>query len=121
MFEPISIEELLVAQQQDALCTDIRRKLDAGEAMSFKMNEDGLLCRIMEHEQIVVPQSLRPRVLHIYHYARLSGHPGGRKLYHAIKRHFYWPALAVDCYATVRRCATCAKNRLKLRQNTSTL
>ena len=27
----------------------------------------------------------------------------------------YWPALAVDCYALVRRCATFAKNRIKLR------
>ena len=89
--------------------------------MSFGFNDDGLLCRTVEHEQIVVLQSLRARVLHIHHYARLSGHPGGRKLYNAIKRYMYWPALAVDCYATVRRCPTCAKNRIKLRQHTTAL
>ena len=33
----------------------------------------------------------------------------------------YWPALAVDCYATVRRCPNCAKNRIKLRQHTTAL
>ena len=33
----------------------------------------------------------------------------------------YWPAMAVDCYATVRRCTTCAKNRIKLRHGCSEL
>ena len=29
--------------------------------------------------------------------------------------------MAVDCYATVRKCSTCAKNRIKLRQRTNPL
>ena len=33
----------------------------------------------------------------------------------------YWPALAVDCYATVNRCPSCAKNRIKLRENVQQL
>ena len=33
----------------------------------------------------------------------------------------YWSALAVDCYATVRRCPTCAKNRIKLRKSVKEL
>ena len=32
-----------------------------------------------------------------------------------------WPAMSVDCYATVRKCSTCAKNRIKLRQRTNPL
>jgi len=42
-------------------------------------------------------------------------------MYHSIRRSMYWPALAVDCYATVRKCPTCAKNRLKLRRNMNEL
>ena len=121
LFQPISTEELHVCQQQDALCSDIRRRLNRGEVLPFGFNEDGLLCRTVQHEQIVIPHALKARVLHIYHYARLAGHPGGRKLYNTIKRDMYWPAMAIDCYATVRRCSTCAKNRIKLRKNVSTL
>ena len=38
-------------------------------------------------------------------------------MYHAIRKFIYWPALAIDCYATARKCPTCAKNRLKLSRN----
>lgn len=89
--------------------------------LPFGFNEDGLLCRKVSHDQIVIPHSLKQRVLHIHHYARLAGHPGGRKLYQSIRKNMYWPALAVDCYATVRRCPTCAKNRIKLREHAQPL
>ena len=39
----------------------------------------------------------------------------------SIRSHIYWPALSVDCYATVRRCRTCAKNRIKLRSKSNPL
>lgn len=37
-----------------------------------------------------------------------------------IQKNFVWPALAVECYATVRRAQT-AKNRLKSRKNVTRL
>ena len=120
-FEPISVEELATAQFTDAFCVDIRRRLNEGVVLPFGFNEDGLLCRQVTHEQIVIPHSLKQRVLHINHYSRLAGHPGGRKLYQVIRKDMYWPALAIDCYATVRRCSTCAKNRMKLRQHVQQL
>ena len=42
-------------------------------------------------------------------------------MYHAIRKFMYWPALPIDCYATARKCPTCAKNRLKLRRNVNQL
>ena len=51
----------------------------------------------------------------------MAGNPGVRKLYAKIRRHFYWPALAADCYATVRNCPDCARNCLKLRKNVGEL
>ena len=122
MFQQISIEELLVTQQSDAFCMDIRRRLNEGVVMAFGFNDAGLLIRKSEiGPQIVIPHVLKARVLHIHHYARLAGHPGGRKLYQTIRRYMYWPASAVDCYATVRRCPTCARNRIKLRKNVTEL
>lgn len=51
------------------------------------------------------------------HYPVTAGDPGGQKRYCRIKIHFYWLALAVYFYATVRNCAECAKNGIKLRRN----
>ncbi len=122
LFTPITTEELLTEQLSDSFCTTIRRQLNEGGVVPFGFNDEGLLCRqVTDRDQIVVPHSLKARVLHINHYSRLAGHPGGTKLYHMIRKDMYWPALAVDCHATARRCPTCARNRIKLRRNTTQL
>ena len=122
IFEPISDEELSTAQLSDDFCSDIRRRLNGGVAVPFGFNDRGLLCRKTEaQDQIVIPHALKARVLHINHYSRLAGHPGGKKLYHTIRKDMYWPSLSVDCYAAARRCSTCARNRIKLRRHTSQL
>ena len=90
--------------------------------MAFGFDEEGVLIRKSEiGPQVVIPHALKAKVLHIHHFARLAGHPGGRKLYQTIRKSMYWPALAVDCYATARRCPTCARNRIKLRKNVGEL
>ena len=102
IFEPITTEELLTSQLSDAFCVSVRRRLNEGVVLPFGFNDESVLCRYVSHEQIVIPQALKERVLHIHHYSRLAGHPGGRKLYQSIRKDMYWPALAVDCYTTVR-------------------
>ena len=121
-FNQITLEELVVAQHNDAFCAEISRRLNEGVKMPFAEDDNGLLVRTANSDhQIVIPHSLKQRVLTLNHYPLLAGHPGGRKLYQRIKRHFYWPALAVDCYALVRNCTECAKNRIKLRKNVGPL
>ena len=121
VFTPITHEELVTAQLSDPFCQEIRRKMNTGEVRAFGINDYGLLCRQVSHDQIVIPHVLKARLLRIHHYSRLAAHPGGRRLYYSLRRHMYWPSMAVDCYATVRKCSTCAKNRIKLRQRTNPL
>ena len=121
-FQPIQIEELLREQLVDGFCTEICRRLNGGEVLPFDIDDEGLLTRSSGRgNQIVIPQCLKERVLLINHYSLLNGHPGGRKLYHKIRKDFYWPALAVDCYVTVRRCPHCAPNGITLRRNVEKL
>ncbi len=107
MFTPISHEELVTAQLADPFCTEIRRMINEGRVTPFGLDAEGRLCRQASHDQIAVPHVLKARVLHMHHHSRLAGHPGGRKMYCAMKQHFYWPSMAVDCYVTVKKCATC--------------
>ena len=116
------MEEILSAQLHDRLCSDTFIRLNEGEGSAFKIDDNGLLVRTVNPDpQIVVPHSLKKRVLMLNHRPKLAAHPGGRKLYYRIKRHFYRPALALDCYATVRNCPECARNRVKLRKNVGEL
>lgn len=113
--ERITLEELLREQLTDAFCAAIRSRLNGGEVLPFRLDDRGILVRTVEaYEQIVIPHSLKSRVLHLAHYSQLSGHPGGTKLYLSLRRDFYWPTLAMDCHATAKLCATCARNRVKL-------
>lgn len=88
--------------------------------MPFAISDDGLLIRFIgETTRIVVPVTLRQRVLHMGHHPKWAGHPGGRKMYYTLRRDWYWPSLALDCYSTVRACTTCAKTRIQLRKHTT--
>ncbi|CDF40870.1 unnamed protein product [Chondrus crispus] len=44
--------------------------------------------------------------------------PGRQELYKTLRRYFYWPTMALDCYAVAKNCAACAWERVKLRRNT---
>ena len=92
---------------------------------AFYEDEYGLLRRrhhtINEIDQIVLPETLRPRVLDLAHYSKLAGHPGQTRMYHHVRSTYYWPQMAADIYRTVRTCNGGAKNRVKLRKRTHPL
>ena len=77
---PITNDELVQAQFTDAYCRELRDSLERGEGSPFAENDKGLLVRISpvdRSEQIVVPQSLRAKVLYLNHQPRFAAHPGG--------------------------------------------
>lgn len=93
-----------------------------GGGWAFKVNYRGLLVRAGEHgPQIVVPHSLKERILHVTHYAKLADRPDDRILYYLICRNFHWPDLTDHCHAKVRQRPHCARKRIKLRQNVAEL
>ena len=71
--------------------------------------------------QVVVPRTLRARLLQLCHNPAIAGHSGHNRMYHALRRAYYWPHLAVDVASTVRGCRTCAMNRVKLRKHLNRL
>ncbi len=104
---PISTEGYIEEQPSDALCRLIGTKVDAGLMTRFKRDDRRLLVRIalidLSH-QVVVPPVRRPRVLHLAHYPRLSGHPGTMRMYQTLRREFYWPSMALEVVRPVRSC-----------------
>lgn len=120
--EAIQTEEILREQQEDAMCQDIVDSLDDGRNTPFKLNEDGVLIRTATpFQQIVIPESLRARVLNMMHTQVTSGHPGERRMYQTMRKIYYWPSMPVDVYAFVRSCTFCARERVKLRKHANPL
>ena len=73
---PISIEEFVEAQATDSYCQQVQKEVDLGTSKLFQINNRGLLVRIApldRAEQVVVPASLRAKVLNLCHYPRLVG------------------------------------------------
>lgn len=116
------MEELVNSQPRDLFCSEILRKLKEWKNTAFYIDDTGLLVRTLQaNPQLVIPHSLKERILVVSHYPALGGHPDGRRLYYRIKRYFYWPSLAADCYGTVRNCSICTRNRIKQRRNVGEL
>ena len=145
--EDLNIFDLALASTDDVRIADVPVKLTRNEILDAQRHEDfgqtlltrqsrktdsafyedeyGLLRRrnptITDIDQIVLPETLRPRVLDLAHYSKLSGHPGPTRMYHHVRSTYYWPQMDADIYRTFRTCNACTKNREKLRTRTHPL
>jgi len=91
-------------------------------AKSFFTNESHALYRRSPHgNQLVMPESLRERILLLEHHATVAAHPGINRLYYTMRRKYYWPSMISDIFATITKCTTCARNRLTFRRQTPPL
>ena len=91
-------------------------------AKAFFQNEShGLYRRAPYGDQLVIPESLRERILTLEHQATVSAHPGMNRMYYAMRRRYFWPSMVTDIYNTITKCTTCAQNWLSLRRRTSPL
>ena len=83
---PLStIEEILEAQKTDSFCQTVLARQSKRIDSAFFEGPDGLLRRRHPREpdieQVVLPETLRPRVLQLAHHAKLAGHPGQMRMY----------------------------------------
>ena len=57
--------------------------------------------------QIVVPASLRPKLLQIAHEIPAAGHLGVAKTHSRLLGHFFWPNISRDTKSFCRSCGVC--------------
>ena len=120
---PVTRAEVLEEQQADDFCQTVLTRQSEVKDSKFFEDGMGLLRRKNPHHhdfpQIVVPATLRARILSLAHNHKLAGHPGQTRMYYTLRQRFYWPHMAADIQATVRNCHSCAKNRIRLRKRTN--
>jgi hypothetical protein len=90
----------------------------------YDLDDRAVLIRIAPSDgskQVVVPKSLRSKVLYLKHYNTAVAHPGAHRMFWTMRRSFYWPQMAEDVYESVRKCDFCARNRISERRHTNFL
>lgn len=73
----------------------------------YDLNNVDLLIRESPLEsglQIVVPETLRYRIMYLNRFPKFSGHPAARKMYGTIRWLYYWPLMANVVYSTSSSC-----------------
>ena len=59
--------------------------------------------------QVLVPMSLRPRVMGLTHDSATGGHMGARKTTNKALTNFYWPGVREDIKRYCKSCDVCQK------------
>ena len=122
---PLTMEEIAEEQRVDDFCQTVLARQSESKDSAFFEDHHGVLKRRNpskpDIEQVVVPRTLRGRLLRLCHNPAIAGHQGQNHMYHALRREYYWPHLAADVASIVRGCRTCAMNRVKLRKHLNRL
>jgi Integrase zinc binding domain len=71
--------------------------------------------------RICVPRSKIEEVLREGHDIATAGHPGGRKMYKALRQGFYWIGMKKEIERYVQTCEECQKNKTLKRRKTGLL
>jgi len=119
---PVEYDHIVEAQQTDAFCVELAKRVARKTAKAFFQDEiHGFYRRAPYGDQMVILESLRERIRTLEHHATVSAHLGMNRMYHSMRRRYYWPAMVTDVYNTITKCTTCAQNRLSLRRHTTPL
>ena len=86
---PTLREQIIAAQRNDQGIAQIKRRLEDGEDLCFKQDQDGV---IWFKNRLVVPKDLelRKQILVEAHLSRFSIHPGSSKMYQDLRQRFWW-------------------------------
>ena len=104
---PSLLSKVIESQGQDTEILSIRDRvrLDTGDE-GWAIHMDGSL---RYRGRVVVHQSadLREEILGEFHFSLFAIHPGGMKVYHDLRRQYYWSGMKKHVRDFVRRCFTC--------------
>jgi Integrase zinc binding domain len=91
------MEELIRDQAKDPECLRAARHTGADSLIDY--NEHGVLVRRAPLDgsiQILVPASLRPKLLHLEYFPRTAGHPGTTRMFRSMRKNYFWSGMAND-------------------------
>ena len=101
ILQGLSPESRLLHQQWDLL------RMQHGKLWRVFVAANGTI----DNLQLVVPQSLRNKILYELHDGPLGGHLGEDKMYSKLRERFYWPGSSKDVKNWCSTCSVCASRK----------
>nr|GFA74447.1 putative reverse transcriptase domain-containing protein [Tanacetum cinerariifolium] len=83
-----------------------------GEGEPFEIRSDGTKC-IRGRVWLPLFGGLRDLIMLESHKSKYSIHPGSDKMYHDLKKLYWWPNMKANIATYVRKCLTCAKVKVE--------
>jgi len=121
---PLKIENLQAIQNLDyskdkelaSIVKTLQNDPRAGEKNPkfalFELENGKLLWKDgLQNTRICIPAGQRVPLIKEYHDTPMGGHVGAEKVYHALKRHFYWPGMKSMIEGYTSTCDSCQKNK----------
>jgi len=79
--EPVEFDDVVEAQQTDDFCVEMSTRVERETAKAFFRDEHHALYRRAPYGiQLVIPKSIRERVLTLEHHATVAAHPGMNRM-----------------------------------------
>ncbi|GJR62214.1 reverse transcriptase domain-containing protein [Tanacetum coccineum] len=100
--------QILEAQNEALKEENVKTENLRGMDKSFEIRPDGTRC-IKNRSWLPLFGGLRDLIMHESHKSKYSIHPGSDKMYHDLKKLYWWPnmkAIIVEC---VGKCLTCSR------------
>jgi len=112
LVRPTYREQILQAQFQDKFGSKIRKNVEAGAEMKFRVADDGSL---MMGQRLYVPndETIKRMVLQEAHESKFSIHPGSTKMYRDLKHLYWWPNMKREIAEYVSKCGICQQVKVE--------
>ncbi|KAI5385795.1 hypothetical protein KIW84_072414 [Lathyrus oleraceus] len=106
------LDEIREGQKSDMLLVDKLTLVNQGQGGEFRVDENGVL-RFGNRVCIPDVTELKKSILEEGHRSGLSIHPGATKMYHDLKKLFWWPGMKREIASFVYSCLTCQKSKIE--------
>ncbi|KAI5390343.1 hypothetical protein KIW84_075598 [Lathyrus oleraceus] len=106
------LDEIREGQKSDVLLVDKLTLVNQGQGDEFRVDENGVL---KFGNRVCIPDvtELKKSILKEGHRSGLSIHPGATKMYHDLKKLFWWPGMKREIASFVYSCLTCQKSKIE--------
>ncbi|GJU60554.1 putative reverse transcriptase domain-containing protein [Tanacetum coccineum] len=99
---------ILEAQNEALKEENVKNKNLRGMDKSFEIHPDGTHC-IKNHSWLPLFGGLGDLIMHESHKSKYSIHPGSDKMYHDLKKLYWWPNMKAIIAEYVGKCLTCSR------------
>ncbi|GJV41854.1 putative reverse transcriptase domain-containing protein [Tanacetum coccineum] len=100
--------QILEAQNEALKEENVKNENLRGMDKSFKIHPDGTRC-IKNQSWLPLFGGLRDLIMHDSHKSKYSIHPSSNKMYHDLKKLYWWPNMKAIIAEYVGKCLTCSR------------